>query len=221
MRSWWSTTCAPAGHEPMMRRASLTIALSVLCVPAAAAQDVPRLEIGPRLLIVTAGGVPTNDMSGYGVQGLVRWRSNWRLGFALDSMGGDFEVPNEIVQITTPEVLDAKMDTLVLSAWVERAYRRWFWTAGLGFASPDVDDLAGPATAGGSFNLTTDAGSETILSATAGGRWSWGERLRAEAALRVDHHLADWTVRDRVSGRTGSIDDYTAYGVHAGVSWRF
>jgi hypothetical protein len=37
----------------------------------------------------------------------------------------------------------------------------------------------------------------------------------------VDRHLADWTVRDRVSGRTGSVDDYTAYGVHAALGWRF
>ena len=187
--------------------------------PMQAAEE--RFEIGPRLLLVTAGGVPTNDMAGYGIQGSLPLRPAWRLGFALDSLSGDFEVPNEVVQIATPEVFDSTVEMVVVSAWVERGYGRWFWTAGLGFASPDVDDLAGPTLEGGAFDLTTDAGTETILGVTGGGRWSWGARLRAEVALRVDRHLADWTVHDRVSGRTGSVDDYTAYGVHAALGWRF
>ena len=186
-----------------------------------AAQDDTKVEIGPRLLMVTAGGVPTNDMAGYGVFGSYRWKPRWRLGFALDWVGGDFEVPNEVVQISTPEVVDSTVESLVVSAWVERTYGRWFWTAGLGFAAPDVDDLSGPTAGGGTFDLTTDAGSETIVSGTGGLRWSWGRRLSAEIALRVDHHLAGWTVRDRVSGRTGTIGSYTAYGVHAGLGWRF
>jgi hypothetical protein len=203
-----------------MRRAwwLLTLVAVAADIPARA-QD--RFEIGPRLLVVTAGGVPTNDMSGYGLQGTYRWRPSWRIGLALDSMGGDFEVPNEVVQIATPEVFDSTVEMVVVSAWVEREYGRWFWTAGLGLASPDVDDLSGPTVDGGSFDLATDAGTETVLALSAGGRWSWGSRLRAQVALRLDHHLADWTVRDRVSGRTGSIDDYTAYGLQAALGWRF
>ena len=205
----------------MRHRTAGLLALLFLDTTAAEAQDDSRAEVGPRLLLVTAGGVPTNDMSGYGIQAVFRWRPKWRLGVALDSMGGDFEVPADLVQITTPEVLDSSIESLVVSAWAERAYGRWFWTAGLGYASPDVEDLAGPTSTGGTFDLTTDAGSEIVLSATGGIRWSMGRRLTAEIALRVDHHLAEWTVHDRVSGRTGSIDDYTAYGAHVGLGWRF
>ena len=204
-----------------MRRAWWIVSVLALgsVSPTEAAEE--RFEVGPRLLLVTAGGVPSNDMSGYGLQGSLRLRPGWRLGFALDSLGGDFEVPSEIVQIATPEVFDSTVEMVVVSAWVERGYGRWFWTAGLGFASPDVDDLAGPTLGGGAFDLTTDAGTETILEVTGGGRWRWGGRMQAEVALRVDHHLADWTVRDRVSGRTGSVTDYTTYGVHAALGWRF
>lgn len=39
--------------------------------------------------------------------------------------------------------------------------------------------------------------------------------------MRADYHLADWEMRDTVSGATGSIDDYLVKGLSLGVVTRF
>lgn len=39
--------------------------------------------------------------------------------------------------------------------------------------------------------------------------------------MRADDHLADWEMRDIVSGAAGSIDDYLVKGLSLGVVTRF
>ncbi len=207
---------------------SVVTVILVAWAPAAAGQgDALEFEIGPRSMLVTAGGEPANDMMAVGVYGRYRLQRQWWIGFAVDSLGGDFERPYALVGLTAPEEIDSSVDAVVLSAWIERTYGGqdgklgWFWSAGLGFASPDVDDVSGSTSAGGTFDITTDAGSETLLSLAGGLRRTLGGRWHLEAGLRVDHHFADWRIADRVSGATGSVDDYTARGVHVGVTYRF
>lgn len=48
-----------------------------------------------------------------------------------------------------------------------------------------------------------------------------GRRWNLEYGVQADQHFADWKITDRVSGRTGSIDDYTTYGLHLGLTFRF
>ena len=205
----------------------LALAATTLGGVALAQAGDSRFEIGPRVMLVTAGGEPSNDLMGGGIFGRYRLSDKWLVGVAVDSIGGDFELPNQLVGVTTPEVYDAKMDLLIVSGWAEREYGkkdarlRWFWTAGLGFSSPDVTDVAGLTSDGGTFDITTDPGSEIVATVSGGLRRALGRRWAFEAALRLDHHFADWTVTDRDSGQTGTVSDYTAKGLHVAFTYRF
>jgi hypothetical protein len=193
-----------------------------------AAQD-RRWEVAVRANVVAAGGEPANDIISTGIYGKHHFTDKWVLGFALDSAGYDFEKPGDILGLRTAgdSAVDATTDSLIVSAWIERRYPRpdsrltWFWTGGLGFASPDVDDVSGDLQVSGTFDITTDPGREILLSGSGGLLLTFAERWVAEFGLRVDHHFADWEVRDRVSGRSASLDSYTGLGAHAGLAFRF
>lgn len=186
-----------------------------------------RFEAGARYVVVTAGGEPTNDQSGAGVFGRYRLTDKWLVGAAIDSMSGDVERPYEWFSNTSPLEIDSSVDSTLFSGWIEREYGkqdrklRWFWNAGLGFASPDVDDVKGPLTGGGTFDITTDAGSETLLSAAVGLRRSFSKRFGFEVGLRGNRHFADWKLTDRNSGETATLDDYTTKGLHFGLRVAF
>jgi len=124
-------------------------------------------------------------------------------------------------------VIDSKGWSEGLNAWIERRYggddRRlqWFWTAGAGINSVDVEDQAGQLAGGGTFDVAIDAGTELVASASVGLRVRFGQRFLFEPALRFDQHFADWDITDRVSGATASIDDYLLSGVHLAFAYRF
>lgn len=207
---------------------SILLFLLLATVPAARAQsDAQRWELGPRFRLLTAGGKPANDMFGPGVYGRYRLNERWLVGFAVDSITGDFERPYEIAGLSSPEEIDSTIEALVLSGWIEREYGRpegklrWFWSAGLGVSSPDTDDITGPVSGGGTFAITTDAGSEILVSVGGGLRRGLGRRWSFEAGVQVDQHFTEWTVTDRISGRTGTLDDYTTRGVLGGLTYRF
>lgn len=212
-----------------MRRILLsTLFLFLLAATLLAAKaSAQTWELGPRLLVLNAGGEPTNDILGGGVFGRYRFNERWLFGFAVDSVSGDFERPYELVGLSSPEEIDSVVDLLVFSGWIEREYGRpdgrlrWFWSLGAGFASPEVDDVTGPVSGGGTFDITTDPGSETMILAGAGLRRHLGQSWALEIGLRADQHFADWKLTDRVSGRTGAIDDYTILGVQFGMTYRF
>ena len=60
-----------------------------------------------------------------------------------------------------------------------------------------------------------------VAASLAGLRVRLGRAWLLEAALRADQHFTDWTVTDRVSGRTGEFDDYLVKGVHVGLQFGF
>jgi hypothetical protein len=204
------------------------VALAFPCREILAQED--PWEIGARFNVVTAGGEPANDILGFGVFGRYRITDRWLLGFAVDRADYDFERPWKVLglqQDPAVEVIDAPASVTTLSVWAEREHARtgrglrWFWSAGLGSGSPDVDDVSGPLAGGGTFDITTDPGSETVLSAAGGLRLPFAKRWVFEFQLRADRHLADWKVRDRVSGGTGSIGGYTGLGGSFALSCRF
>jgi hypothetical protein len=118
-------------------------------------------------------------------------------------------------------------ESTTVSAWAERTFGRpqgsteWFLGAGLGLASIDVPDASGPLAGGGQFAIETEADTEIVVQLLAGVRRRLGQRWALEFALRADQHFADWQLNDRVSGRTGTIDDYLTVGGHLGLSFRF
>ncbi len=85
----------------------------------------------------------------------------------------------------------------------------------------DVDPVSGPLAGGGSYDITTDVGTEILACASGGLRVHLGSSWALEAALRLDQHFTDWTVTDQLSGTTGQVDDYLAKGGHLGISFRF
>ncbi|HWM92869.1 MAG TPA: outer membrane beta-barrel protein [Thermoanaerobaculia bacterium] len=213
----------------MRIRVSLALALLVL-VPALAGAQTGSFDLGVRPVLLLGDGTPANDIPGYGVFGHYRLSDRWRLGFAVDRAEYDFETPAKILgleQSRDESAIDSLAESTTVSAWLERAFPRpsgrseWFLGAGLGFASIDVPDASGPLQNGGRFDIHTEADSEVVVQLLAGIRRQLGQRWALEFALRGQQHFADWTVTDSVSGRTGSIDDYTTHGGHLGLSFRF
>jgi opacity protein-like surface antigen len=212
-----------------MRRIALCSILLTLtaAAPAAHAQSDPRWELGPRLVVLNAGGEPSNDQMGFGAALRYSLSDSWRLGFALDSITGDFERPYRLLGFDSPEDIDSTLDALVFSAWLERETGapgqrlRWYWTAGLGYQSPDLEDVTGARSGGGSFDITTDGGTEILVGVGGGFRLRLGRSWNTEIGIRVDQHFADWKITERVSGQTGSLDDYTTAGLIIGFNYRF
>jgi len=204
------------------------LALAVLALAAPSAAEESKLDIGLRFDIGLGNGEPTNDIIGYSLFGHYRVNERWNLGFAADySPEFDFERTPDLLRLTTPEVIDAKGTSITISGWIERVYRRpggryeWFWSAGLGFNSVDVEDISGPLEDGGTFDIRTDAGSEFQAMLGVGARRWFGESWGLEAAVHIDQHFADWKVTDRVSGATGTISDYTVNTINLGFLKKF
>ncbi len=208
-------------------------ATALLQAGAAEAQD-GRWEAGARFVAMTAGGEPANDMLGLGLVGRYRLVERWRLGFALDYSEFDFERPALIAGLPadfSAGDIDGDVTFTMVSAWIERVYgaggaREWFWTAGLGGATLDVDPVTGPLQGGGTYTLSTHfdgelGADEVIVPLSAGLRLRIASRHALELALRADYHVADWEVVDEVSGATGRIDDYWARGGSVGWIVRF
>ena len=214
-----------------MTRRRLAALAAVLFVPLVApvrAQD--RFDLGGRLNLALADGEPANDIPGYGLVGHYRPNERWAIGFAVDLAEYDFEEPAKLLGIAQDpavEVVDAKADGTTVSVWFERtlgepgARGHWFWGAGVGFNSVDVPDATGPVAGGGTFHVETDAGTEIVATLLGGRRFRFGERVALDLTLHLDQHFADWKVTDRVSGRTGSVDDYFTYGGNLAFVVRF
>lgn len=205
-------------------------ALAVLPFASSASAQDRRFDLGVRGIITAADGEPANDIPGFGLFGRYRFSDRWSLGIAVDQTEYDFEQPARILGLRQDEDLepiDVVAEATLVSAWLQRDFERpggrvvWFWGAGLGLASIDVPDAAGPLEGPGTFDIRTEADTEIIASFLGGVQWRLGSRGFLEFALRADQHFADWKLTDRVSGRTGSIDDYFAYGGQLGLGFRF
>jgi hypothetical protein len=214
--------------------AAMTALLSLVLAPAAAAQQPGRFSLGARGVITAADGEPANDIPGAGLFGNYRLSDRWTLGFAVDRTEYDFEEPAKLVgleQDPAEEAIDALAEATVVSLWLQRDHRRnnrrgngrtnWFWGGGVGLATVDVPDASGPLAGGGTFDVHTEVDTELIVSLLAGLQRDLGRRWFFEFALRVDQHFADWQIEDRVSGATGSVGNYLAYGGQVGLGFRF
>jgi hypothetical protein len=154
---------------------------------------------------------------------------DWAVGAELLLTEYDFESPAELLGITqdpSVEPVDALAEARTFSAWVERAVSgegatAWFVGAGLGAASVDVPDAAGPRTDGGQFDIHTEVNTEILVTAFAGVRRAFGELWYAEFRIHANQHIAEWKIADRVSGARGTIDDYLSLGgqLAVGVRW--
>jgi hypothetical protein len=157
-----------------------------------------------------------------------RLGGDWWARLGVEIASGDFETPHEIVGIMQdPNVsdIDATADYVSVMAWIEQVHalnpkNELFWQAGLGVSVVDVDDADGPVQGGGTFDIETDADTEFLGSLGAGYRRLFGE-WAVELLARYDYHVADWELRDKVSGATGEVDDYSTWALLLGLGYSF
>ncbi len=218
----------------MLSRQGGLATLGVLALAATPAQaQATEWDASARVLVLAGDAPPANDMPGAGVVVRRPWRDDWAIGFGLERYSFDFEEPYDVVGVGLDpdfgeEAIDAKVDSTVVSVWLERRYETaqprgwsWFWTGGLGYAFLSADRITGPSATGGAFDIETQASDEVHVLASAGLRYSFASRWFVEAALHGQHHLADYDVTDRVSGATGEIDAQTVFGASGSFGLRF
>jgi hypothetical protein len=208
-----------------MRTLCFAGALCAIAGPICAEE--PRFDAGGRLMILLGDGTPANDMIGWGIAGRWRWREGWHIGLGLDQVEFDYERPNDILSIASPEEVDGSNDWSRLSGWIERRYGdenlgwSWHWLAGLGFASVSTEDVTGPTAAGGTWNIATDASDELHVLFGLGVRRYLGTNWAIDGTLHLEHHSTDYQLVDRVSGATGEVGSQTPWGASFGLSYRF
>ena len=212
--------------------ASLVAILLARPVQAAAEPQVAsrRFDLGLRYTLMMAGGEPANDMPYVGLLFRYAMNDRWSIGASVDKVEFDFEAPAVYLGLQQDSSIpteDSKVKGQQFAVWVDRQYGkapshlRWFWSGGVGFTAPSASDARGPLEGGGTFDIQTDIGTEIIPSFAGGARWILDDRWVFELAGRLDYHVADWTLRDRVSGNTATVGGYLAYGAYVAVAVRF
>lgn len=208
----------------------LALALATILTPCAVYSETGDLSIGAHANIVGGRGEPSNDVLGIGIIANYTLNEKWFMDIELILSEADFERPWQtlgLVQDPNEKTIDAVYTSTALlfhfgqNIAMDSPTLGAYWTAGIGFNSVDVDDVSGPLDGGGTFNITTDAGTETLLGMKLGIRQALGEKWSANYALRYDYHLADWKVTDTISNTTTNIDNYSTYGILLGVSRKF
>jgi hypothetical protein len=200
----------------------------VAMTPGLQAQTDGLYELSGRVNIVGANGTPSNDILGIGIVLHRRLSDEWYLGFGLDNATEfDVERPNEELDIDSDGEIDALGTMNMFSVVAERRYalesENWtgFWNLGAGIADIDVDKVDGDVEGGGRFDIEIEADTETVLLGSVGALQRLGEHWSARYELTFEQHFADWSIKDNVSGRTDSYDDYTVYGLRVGMNYRF
>ena len=209
----------------------LSATLMLLIPLTGVAAEAGRYDLTTRLNLVGANGKPTNDALGLGVSIHRQLSDDWFLGVNLDhSPSFDFERTASVVGITQDQSkkdIDAVGSMFMITVVAERRYRmgddNWtgYWNLGGGFNQIDMDDVQGPVEGGGSFDIVTDIDTELVLVGGVGLMQQFGTQWSARYGLGFERHLADWKVRDKNSGNTGSIADYTIFGLRLGMNYQF
>lgn len=212
----------------IVRNATAVLVL-VFLLSVAYAQEA-KFDIGLRANVLLGDGIPANDILGAGVIGRYRLNNGWFAGAGIDMYKYDFERPASVLGIKqdpNEDVIDAKADSAVLSGSFGRLYNEtdrgfdWFWSLGLGFASPSVEDVSGSTDTGGTFDLTFDVGNEIHLMGTLGTSYNFSSKWSTSFVARVEHHFMDVLVTDRVSGATAKIDSQSPVGAYLSLNYRF
>jgi hypothetical protein len=228
----WRGCFLSAEHPVNFRQTTHVFAIVVLlcALVSTAHSEEAKFEIGFRGNVLLGDGVPANDILGFGVIGRYYLRDGWFAAAAVDTYDYDFERPSKIIGVPQdPAVkdIDASASNMVLSGFVGRRYGNssrgfdWFWMAGLGVGSPDVDDVSGPTAAGGTFDLTFDANTEVHVSGVLGTSYRYTPAWSFTFAARVEHHFMDTQITDRVTGSTANVDSQSPVGAYLSVNYSF
>lgn len=202
--------------------------LFLLATSAAQAETDGQYEVSGHLNIVGASGKPSNDILGLGVIVHRKLSDEWYLGVSLEN-ATDFDVerPNEELNIDSVSETDALATMNMVTVVAERRFpldsQNWtgFWNLGGGIADINIDNADGEVAGGGRFDIEIEADTEYVLLGGVGALQQLSEHWSARYEFALEQHFADWKITDRVSGRTGSFDDYLVYGLRLGLSYRF
>lgn len=206
----------------------LMLPLFLLATSGAQAETDGQYELSGHLNIVGANGKPSNDIPGFGIVVHRKLSDEWYLGVSLEN-ATDFDVerPNEELDIDSVSETDALATMNMVTVVAERRYplgsESWtgFWNLGGGIADIDIDNAEGDVEGGGRFDIEVEADTEYVLLGGVGALQQLGEHWSARYEFTLEQHFADWKVTDRVSGRTGSYDDYLVYGLRLGLTYGF
>jgi hypothetical protein len=172
----------------------------------------------------TGFGEVFNDVIGPSVRLGYRIDDQWSVAVSTFWSDFDFEDPAETVlrQSNTP-VADASIDLFMVSATARRhlvpshAPFDVYVGAGVGFAVPDT----GEAVIQPQVDVEVDGESGPEVHVALGGSIRVFESLRLVLEMRVMHSFTEYEVTDRRTGQTEIEEDWSAYGLSAGLEWRF
>jgi len=187
-------------------------------------------EFSVRGNVMQSDGVPASDVFGIGVISRYYLNDGWFAGAALDTTEFNFEQPSAILGIPqdpAAEAVDAASSNTIFSAFMGRQYGDmskgfdWFWTAGLGVGFPDVEDVTGPVDGGGTFDITTNSGTEIHLITSLGTSYHFSSEWSATFTAQVEQHFRDHRITDRISNSTTTIDSQRPVGLSISLNRRF
>lgn len=194
------------------------------------AENLKNYEIGARFDGNLGTGKPSNDILGYSLTARYRVKDSWLLGVAFETASGfDIERPNnELPGLSSQQEVDADGDSKMVSVWIERRYSEskyggyWFWTAGLGLNSVDVDNVQGTSDEGSDYDIEFDVDDEFVVTLSGGWRYNFSNSLFAGIGLRLEQRTGDWVLHDRVTGvEETAYDGYSIHGLFFSGNYRF
>lgn len=214
------------------RRALLASSWLIWAAFSAAGEPVTnnsRFALGLRESIQLGAPEPIHDFHGIGVFGRTRLEGGREIGLGIDALSDTLDDPAEALGLETTDGShpSAEVNADVISVWVRQNFdtRCSPWTpfalAGLALSSIHMDNHRGRLSDGTAYDLRTNAGTEHIFLFGGGMQARFFRTVEAEVGLRVEYHLANWTIEDRVSGAYVAADDYTTLAAYVGLSLAF
>jgi len=188
------------------------------------ADEARRWSAGYRFELLTADGWPANDIMGSGAFLRYAISDAYRVEGSLSYFEYDFEDLQRRLGFSGASVEegDSRTRLTVVSMRIDRSWKcpirdlRPLAFAGLGMGYAVVDDRLG--TAGGRrYDIDAEGGIEAVPVCGLGvqyGRNGWS----VDAGIKLERHVADWDMQDRLSAARCEVGDYTAWGGWAGLS---
>ena len=209
---------------------TLTIFIAIFSLASKTCAEESKYELSLRSDVLSADGVPANEILGIGVIGRYYLRDGWFAGATLDAYDYEFEHAARLTGIEqdpNESDIDALASNTVLSGFIGRLYGDrsqgfdWFWSTGIGVGFADINDFSGATAGGGTFDLTYDAKTEIHLMGALGTSYHFTPKWSATFAARLEHHFRDVTSTDTVSGATTTIDSQSPVGAYISIDYRF
>ena len=153
-----------------------------------------------------------------------RFTQHWSLSVSAFRSNFDFIDPaDEVLKRSGTPATDASIDLFMVSATA-----RWHFLpsespidayagAGLGFAMPDTGEAVNQP----QVDIEVDGQSGPEVHLALGGSIRVFEALSLVLELRLMHSFTEYEVFDRTTAETEVVESWSAYGVSAGLEWRF